>query len=43
MVKILKKDGTGLSFSVEGITPGFANALRRIMIGEIPTMAIEWV
>jgi DNA-directed RNA polymerase subunit D len=42
-VKILKKDGMELSFSVEGISPGFANALRRIMIGEVPTMAIEWV
>ncbi|MEM7826120.1 MAG: DNA-directed RNA polymerase subunit D [Candidatus Aenigmatarchaeota archaeon] len=42
-VKILKKEGMEISFSVKGITPGFANALRRIMIGEIPTMAIEWV
>jgi DNA-directed RNA polymerase subunit D len=42
-IKILKKDGMELSFSVEGISPGFANALRRIMIGEVPTMAIEWV
>ncbi|MEM5766378.1 MAG: DNA-directed RNA polymerase subunit D [Candidatus Aenigmatarchaeota archaeon] len=42
-VKIIKKEGAELSFSVEGISPGFANALRRIMIGEVPTMAIEWV
>ena len=42
-IKILKKEGMELSFSVEGITPGFANALRRIMIGEVPTIAIEWV
>jgi DNA-directed RNA polymerase subunit D len=42
-IKILKKEGMELSFSVEGISPGFANALRRIMIGEVPTMAIEWV
>lgn len=42
-VRILRKEGMELSFSVEGISPGFANALRRIMIGEVPTMAIEWV
>lgn len=42
-VKILKKNEREMSFSVKGITPAFANALRRIMIGEVPTMAIEWV
>ncbi|MEM5852853.1 MAG: DNA-directed RNA polymerase subunit D [Candidatus Aenigmatarchaeota archaeon] len=42
-VKILKRNGMEMSFSVEGISPGFANALRRIMMVEVPTMAIEWV
>jgi len=42
-VKILEKNGNEIKFSVEGLTPGFANALRRIMMSEVPTMAIEWV
>jgi DNA-directed RNA polymerase subunit D len=42
-IKILRKNGAEMSFSVEGISPGFANALRRIMMTEVPTMAIEWV
>lgn len=42
-VKILKKNEMEVSFSVEGISPGFANALRRIMMTEVPTMAIEFV
>jgi len=42
-VKILEKNDKEIKFSVEGITAGFANALRRIMMTEVPTMAIEWV
>jgi len=42
-IKILEKNGNEIKFSVEGLTPGFANALRRIMMTEIPTMAIEFV
>jgi len=42
-VKILKRKGEKLNFLVEDITPAFANALRRIMISEVPTLAIEWV
>ena len=30
-------------FEIKGIEPPLANALRRIMIAEIPTMAIEKV
>jgi DNA-directed RNA polymerase subunit D len=41
--KILNKNDLEISFLVEGINYAFANELRRIMIGEIPTMAIEWV
>ena len=32
-----------MKFSVDGVKPSFASALRRIMISEIPTMAIEFV
>lgn len=42
-VEILEKSKEKIKFRVEGIGPSFANALRRIMISEIPTMAIEWV
>lgn len=42
-IKILKKKGEKLQFLVEDITPAFANAMRRIMISEVPTLAIEWV
>lgn len=42
-IEILEKSNDIIKFSVEGIKPSFANALRRIMISEIPTMAIEWV
>jgi DNA-directed RNA polymerase alpha subunit len=40
-IKIMKKKGT-MEFSLENATLGFANALRRIMISEVPTIAIEW-
>jgi DNA-directed RNA polymerase subunit D len=42
-VEILEKSKERIKFRAEGIGPSFANALRRIMISEIPTMAIEWV
>jgi len=42
-VKILKKSNERIEFEVEGLTPGLAGELRRIMLSEIPTMAIEWV
>ena len=42
-IQIIEKTPEVIKFSIEGITPGFANALRRIMISEVPTMAIEWV
>lgn len=40
-VKVLSKKGRKLSFLLEESTPAFANALRRIMISEVPTLAIE--
>jgi DNA-directed RNA polymerase subunit D len=42
-IEILEKTDSEIKFLVEGIRPGFASALRRIVMGEIPTMAIEWV
>ena len=34
-------DDTVARFTISGATPAFANALRRSMIGEVPTLAIE--
>lgn len=42
-IKLLEKDGSRIKFLIEGIKPSFAGALRRVMVSEIPTMAIEWV
>lgn len=42
-IEILERKKHAIKFSVEGVKPSFANALRRIMISEVPTMAIEWV
>ncbi len=42
-IEIIERKEREIKFSVEGINPAFANALRRIMMTEIPTMAIEWV
>jgi DNA-directed RNA polymerase subunit D len=42
-VKILNKTDTEIKFSVEGISQSLASALRRVMLSEVPTMAIEWV
>lgn len=40
---MIEKDGSRIKFLVEGIKPSFAGALRRVMMTEVPTMAIEWV
>lgn len=42
-VKILEKSDYKMKVLIEGITTAMAGELRRIMISEIPTMAIEWV
>ena len=42
-IKILDRNGSKLDFFLEESSTAFANALRRIMISEVPTMAIEWV
>ncbi len=35
--------GNDMEFDLMGIDPAIANALRRILIAEVPTMAIEHV
>jgi len=42
-IKIISKGKDKLSFSVNGINHAYANALRRLMISEVPTLAIEEV
>lgn len=40
-IKIYKLDKNKCSFIVKGVTPSFANAIRRTIITEVPTMAID--
>lgn len=42
-VQIIKKTDFEISFLLDGVGYAFANALRRTMISEIPTLAIKWV
>lgn len=42
-IKIISLNEEDITFDVVGIDPSMANALRRIFISEIPTMAIEKV
>ena len=42
-LKVRKYDDMFMEFEVEGISCSIANALRRVMIAEVPTMAIEHV
>lgn len=42
-IQIVEKNDSEIKFSVQGISPAFANSLRRVMMTEIPTMAIEFV
>ena len=42
-IRILKRTDTKMEFVLKDADAAFANALRRIMISEIPTMAIEYV
>ena len=42
-IKIIEQQNNSIKFSVDGIKPAFASALRRIMISEIPTMAVEYI
>ncbi|HID16892.1 TPA: DNA-directed RNA polymerase subunit D [Candidatus Bathyarchaeota archaeon] len=40
-IKILQENENSMKFLIKGVPTAFANALRRIMIAEVPTMAIE--
>lgn len=40
-LKIIKKSDEKIVFKLDGVTPAYANTLRRLMLGEVPTMAIE--
>jgi len=40
-VKVIERDANSVRFILSGVSPAFANALRRAMIGEVETMAIE--
>ncbi len=42
-IEILEKSDTYVKFALEESNPAFANALRRIMISEVPTLAVEEV
>src|SRR2546425_7988787 len=42
-IKLLSKEQETLRFVLSDVSPAFANALRRIMISEIPVMAIDGV
>ena len=42
-VRIIGKKGYRMSFVLEDATPAFANALRRAMTSEVPTMAVDWI
>ena len=42
-IKVLEKKERRIRFVLEGANPSMANALRRVMKNEIPTMAIEFV
>jgi DNA-directed RNA polymerase subunit D len=41
-IKILEKNEMKMNFLLEGSNPAFANTLRRIMMNEVPTMAVEF-
>lgn len=42
-LKVLERNDREIKFLVSGVKSSFAGALRRVMISEVPTMAIEWV
>ncbi|HKZ45671.1 MAG TPA: DNA-directed RNA polymerase subunit D [archaeon] len=42
-IQVLEKNESEIRFVLEEVTPAFAGSLRRLMMSEVPTMAIEWV
>lgn len=41
--QVLSKNDSEIRFVLEEVSPAFAGSLRRMMLSEVPTMAIEWV
>ncbi len=42
-IKVLDKADNKLTFVLDGATPAFANSLRRIMVCEVPTLAVDTI
>jgi DNA-directed RNA polymerase alpha subunit len=42
-IEVLSLDSDHIKFLIKNIETSYANSLRRIMISEVPTMAIEYV
>src|SRR3989344_2534969 len=42
-VKVLSKEGNNAVFVIEGINEAGANTLRRLMVNEVPTLAVQEV
>ena len=42
-IEVLKSNEEEIVFDIKGLEPPIVNALRRILLSEIPTMAIETV
>ncbi|XP_017470984.1 PREDICTED: DNA-directed RNA polymerases I and III subunit RPAC1 [Rhagoletis zephyria] len=42
-IVVVKYDGNEMEFDMIGVHPGIANAFRRLMLSEVPSMAIEKV
>ena len=42
-IKLLKKQNNKLTFLIKDTNPAFVNTLRRIMISEVPTLAVKKV
>ena len=40
-IVIIRNQGNELEFDMIGVSPAFANAFRRLMISEMPIMAVE--
>ena len=42
-VEFVERDGREARFLIRGVTPAFANGIRRAMVADVPTMAIDTV
>ncbi len=42
-MKVIEKTDTKMRFMLEGASPAFANTFRRVMMNEVPTLAVEYV